>query len=506
MKKNSVLKSKLFLGLFCIPSILWIIISIIPDETDPEPLTVGEIIAMDIVMLLIWFIISFSIVYLVNKFSKKDKANLVKIDNTTKEATKENKTESQDKYLYKIESIVDAYEYKRMAKYFPKRMYWVFVLNDTFYTLILTAIIGLITKSIILASYFFILRQVYTMGINSVRLEHFAEKVFNHRRKKYNIDINVETEFYDTYFIRKDSKSSLTINYSDISRCVETDTNFYFEYPKNNRIIIIQKNACDLKLIDFIRSKFSNIENKLGDEIKFKKHLKPRTIKVFMLILFIATLLCFYGAGSALILINSITKYRNFSVFRNIWVFWCFVPIPLASIIFGYKYRNQRFKCTKNIVAGYIVGIFLVLYGSFFLFIPSFKEDYSKINDYKEYMDATIPDNGDLEIIKFNTYNEEDKKDYTEINAYYDKEDTTTLEESIESSKNWLKGNEVKSELKIFMPVRYTSSNRYYLVYNKTTGEYNTIPSESGKYEIYTMMYDKTNKMLVIHTYNYLFR
>lgn len=506
MKENSVLKSKLFLRLFGIPAAIWqiiMILALIPDKTNSEQLTLDEGIITDIFILLVWFSISFLISIVIIKLDKKNKNTEEKEEIEVKEIKEEKKKEN---YLYKIESIVDAYEYKRMSKFFPKRTYWVFVKWNTLYTLLFTAIIIFITRSPILASFFFVIRQIYIMCIYSVRLEHFAEKSFNRERKKYNVDINFETEFYDNYFISKNNGVSRTVSYNEITRCVETDTNFYLECQENKAIIIIQKNACDLEVIDFIRSKFKNIENKLGDEIKFKGHLKPKTIKIFMLVLFIATILSIYGAMYTLILVGTITKQHDLSFFKNIWIFWCFVPIPLASIILGYKYRNLGFKCTKNIVAGYIVGIFLILYGSFFLIIPSYKEDYSKINDYIEYIDATIPSDGYLEIINYNTHYESDKTNYKSITAYYDKEDTTILEESIESSRNWLKSSEVKSNLKIFMSVRYNSNDTYYLVYNKTTGEYNTVPSEAGEYEIYTMMYDKKNKMLVIDTYNYSYR
>ena len=64
------------------------------------------------------------------------------------------------------------------------------------------------------------------------------------------------------------------------------------------------------------------------------------------------------------------------------------------------------------------------MYGSFSL-IPSFSKDYSKINDYKEYIDASIPNNGELEIQNWKTYFDDDKTEYVIINAYYDKEDVS---------------------------------------------------------------------------------
>ena len=145
------------------------------------------------------------------------------------------------------------------------------------------------------------------------------------------------------------------------------------------------------------------------------------------------------------------------------------------------------------------------MYGAFSLF-PTFSEDYSKINDYKQYIDASIPSNGELEIQNWETYFDDDKTEYAIINAYYDKEDVSKLENSIEESNNWILSTKFKSEFKILLPTQFRSNeNVYYSIYNKTTNEYNTIPNETGEYEIYSMYYNKLLKQLSIHKYKYKF-
>ena len=53
---------------------------------------------------------------------------------------------------------------------------------------------------------------------------------------------------------------------------------------------------------------------------------------------------------------------------------------------------------------------------------------------YKEYIDASIPNNGELEIQNWKTYFDDDKTEYVIINAYYDKEDSFLLDK-IEKTK-----------------------------------------------------------------------
>ena len=60
--------------------------------------------------------------------------------------------------------------------------------------------------------------------------------------------------------------------------------------------------------------------------------------------------------------------------------------------------------------------------------------------------------------------------------------------------------------MKIFIPSEfYSDYDSYFSVYNKTTGEYNTLPSTTGNYEIYAMKYDKLNKQLEIHNFKYMY-
>lgn len=534
-KKEYFFKSKFFLKLFGIPSICWFLLELLVKDVpndDGSITTWPELLQETFIVIAVWLIISFIIALVVNEVRKsKPKTKIVKeVQYITKpddkitvkpeemkeeikkelkeEMKKEAKKKKNEKCLFSCESVVDGYEYKKMAKYFPKRMYWVFVIRGTIFNVIISALIALTTQSWIATLIFLIAYEIYLLIYYKVRLEPMAEKVHNARLKRGEIEVNFETEFYEDYFIRKGEKSSVTIDYSEITRCVENDTNFYLEYAKKNMIIIIQKNRCDLELISFIRNKFSNLENNLGDTSSYKEIKKAKNTKLIntlMIILFIATLCCLWGAMWSVSLINEINPQHGFNFTKNTWVFWCWLPIPISSIILGFIYNGKGLKCTKNIVAGFIIGFLLLVYGAFSLF-PTFSEDYSKINDYKQYIDASIPSNGELEIQNWETYFDDDKTEYAIINAYYDKEDVNILENSIEESNNWILSTKLKSELKILLPTQFRSSdNVYYSIYNKTTNEYNTIPNESGEYEIYSMYYDKSLKQLSIHKYKYNF-
>ena len=183
-----------------------------------------------------------------------------------------------------------------------------------------------------------------------------------------------------------------------------------------------------------------------------------------MIILFIATICSLWGALWSLSLIDEINPQHGFNFTKNAWIFWCWLPLPIVSIILGFIFESKGFKCTKNIVAGFIIGFLLLVYGSFGL-IPSFSKDYSKINDYKEYIDASIPNNGELEIQNWKTYFDDDKTEYVIINAYYDKEDVSNLLSSIQNSNNWVLSTKMKSELKIYYQHNLELKKMYIIPY-----------------------------------------
>jgi transcriptional regulator with XRE-family HTH domain len=54
-------------------------------------------------------------------------------------------------------------------------------------------------------------------------------------------------------------------------------------------------------------------------------------------------------------------------VFRDSWIAYLFLPIPVASIVFGFVLREKHFYYKKNIFFGILIFIVLCVFGSFFL-------------------------------------------------------------------------------------------------------------------------------------------
>ena len=130
--------------------------------------------------------------------------------------------------------------------------------------------------------------------ISYLSLNTFLKKAYNKLLAKCEMPKVIKYNFYNEYLTQISENITLKINYSEITKSIENDTNFYFEYQKHDMIIIIQKNCCDLKTISFIREKFNNLENHLGDNISFKginSKYSSNKANSTMQVLFILTLI-----------------------------------------------------------------------------------------------------------------------------------------------------------------------------------------------------------------------
>ena len=110
-------------------------------------------------------------------------------------------------------------------------MYWPYVIRGTVFNLLITVIIAVIFRNNTITSSFFILYQLFVLIYCRVRLESLVQKEFYKMKRNGEIDTKFEIEFYEDYFIRKGEKITYTINYSEITKCIDIDNNLYLEYP-----------------------------------------------------------------------------------------------------------------------------------------------------------------------------------------------------------------------------------------------------------------------------------
>lgn len=412
--------------------------------------------------------------------------------------------EKEEKVLFEIETNLNKEEIMKTASVFKKDLYKAYAIYSIFLNLVLTAVIGLTTGSILITLIFFIIYEVYLLIYFYINLEKYYYKSFEKSVKKGVSSFKGSSQFFEDYFIKKGTSVSYNIKYSDIDRFIETDTNMYMSCKKIGIIIILQREKCSDDLVLFLEKKLNNV-NEIYENRKKKKIKNADNINKLMNVLFVFSILSiFLGIWT-----TDFFTVNSFDFFRNLWILLCYLPIPLLSIILGFKYNNCGLKYTKNIVCGFIVGTLLFAFGISSFLIPKdfFGADYSKINDYRKYIDADIPENGTINQI-VNLDSIDDSKSETEyIDVYYEKNESKVLEKSIINNDNWLLYKDMKSTLKIFMgPYNYYDEDTYVSIYNKTTNEYNSLPDKTGKYEFYVSVYNIKHKNLNINKFIYSYK
>ena len=103
----------------------------------------------------------------------------------------------------------------------------------------------------------------------------------------------------------------------------------------------------------------------------------------------------------------------DFGFIKNTWVFWLWLPVPILSIILGFKYKRQGVKCKKNIVGGFIVGILLLIYGSFCLI-------YNDLNDFTNSIFVITEDEYTKQTIFYEVNDKENKREVKKFESNVD--------------------------------------------------------------------------------------
>ncbi len=414
--------------------------------------------------------------------------------------------------LYSCKSDMNKYELEKMVPYFWKKFYIVFIIHSIVVNVLLSTLVLIFVQNYVDTILFFIIFLFFSLIYYKIKLSDAVIKSIESYRKKNKMDIEVEIKFYDSYLVQENKNKKLKVDYAKFSHGIETNTNFYLQYIEKRRtkIIIINKDNCELELIQFIRTKINNMESNLGGDIRFSSNKKLKNSKLtkkIMSLLFLLSILSIFGGLYTFATYNEVNKINGPNFVKSAWLFWLWLPIPITSIAIGYRYKKRGLDCSKNIISGFIISILLIGLGCFSLLPYSFNEvdsNYEIIDNYRQIMGVSIPDTGQLRTTTMKSFNLKNISNLEITTVNYSSEDTNMLANEIKNNNNWVLSTELSSEFKKLLPSTFiVNSNIYYLFYNKNLNEYNTIPLASGTYNICSMKYDISKKTLIIYSFDY---
>lgn len=369
------------------------------------------------------------------------------------------------------------------------KSYWLLVFEDLLIFGIIPIIIGAYKHSILWGLGAFLVLFI----LASVRVKLEFSKIIADKVKKKNPGrafFPYKYRFYETYFIVSDENRAAKYLYTDISNFLETSLYLIMEERSSKKDIILNLKDCPDDIITFLQDKLTSLKN---DPKKKFIDLAPQTkSNAILTILLCFTILSLYGA--LMTLSHFAGKEEVLDLTKKMWILYTWLPIPLLSIIMGFRYQQSNGSANKNIIVGIFVSIFLLIFGSFsFLFNDDLSFEYDtimNINRSRElHMNISYPGNLGLKT-----------SNYKVTIVTYQSDEIPTIEEQIKNNSHWLKLSDIKEYLKDNLPSKLmTSKDAYYLIYNKTSNEYNSILE--GENEIEVIIFNPSTYSLEIHAF-----
>lgn len=233
---------------------------------------------------------------------------------------------------------------------------------------------------------------------------------------------------------------------------------------------------------------------------KTTEKMTPNKWKVLSVVLFVASLLSML-AGMILV---GVVSNANKLFAENMWLFFSLTPVPIASVVFGFRAKAKGYKCKKNIIAGIIMTALLCLYGSFaFLFANMFDHSDAPIVQTEQMLGMDIPEHKQISTQDWTKGKQNISRGYIywSSNIYFDDGAVEEFEKQLASDDKWL--SSVPNELiGIATPIDDYGLYDYALIYNVDTASYNTLPSDSGKYRFINILYRLEDNHMEIVEYD----
>ena len=299
-------------------------------------------------------------------------------------------------------------------------------------------------------------------------------------------------EVFDGYFVLNISRNeeitkTLKVYFDDIDK-IQTFGN-YLVFQISGQSYIIKKDALH------IDSAFLSLCNSAPNKVEAEK---PKdTLKTISVLLFVLSICTIWGALMGVAVLSGI----NHGMTENMWVFFLFLPVPIASIVFGFYLRKKGYKYKKNVIVGVIMAVLLCIYGSFsFLFADVYSHSDEPILNVEQMLSMDIPQHSRINTQDWTKGTQSVPRGYiySTSDIYFEDAAVAEFEDKISGDARWMADipNHMVGITSYFCDVQ---TSDYYIIYNKETKEFNELPSESGTYVFINVLYStESNTMKLI--------
>ena len=188
---------------------------------------------------------------------------------------------------------------------------------------------------------------------------------------------------------------------------------------------------------------------------------------------------------------------------KDMWVFFLYLPVPIASIAFGIYLKKKGYAYRKNVIVGIVMAALLCIYGSFTFIFPDFYSHSDEpIVDTEQMLNIDIPEHSRINTQDFTSAAQSFPRGYIywASDIYFEEAAVEQFEEGISNDAKWLSDipNDIIGITSYFCDI---GTSDYYIIYNKDTGEFNSLPSEDGTYTFINVLYDTEGNSMKIVEY-----
>ena len=220
-------------------------------------------------------------------------------------------------------------------------------------------------------------------------------------------------------------------------------------------------------------------------------------LNTLSIVLFICSILTIFGAS---LVINQFDDF--YFITDRMWIFFLFLPIPLASLLLSFYLKHKGYRYMKNLIVGLIMIALLCIYGSFtFVFSDIISHEDAPILRVEEKRGIDIPKHKWINTTKL--FDEApNKRELTKSTSdvYFEKEVSDSFEKALADDPRWLSSLST-GLIGLATDQKDPESADYFLLYNEQTGEFNTVPKEEGVYRFINLFYDCDDDVLYLVEY-----
>lgn len=299
------------------------------------------------------------------------------------------------------------------------------------------------------------------------------------------VTVNFFQDYFEIESTSDNTNSKATIRYSDIKKVINAEKCILIYY--GNTVVPIEKNQPDtnydlvLKLLNVSSDKRASQNNK---------------IKALLLTMFVLSLLSIFMALFAVAISVSLSPLPDFpfNMPERMWVFFIFIPLPLASAVLGFIFLAKNYKCKKNIIAGIIMCALLAIYGSFtFIFADSTLHDFGYVHELEQIVSIDLPDSGYISRA-INT------DSTTNSFAMIKFDDANEISDIVSNDKRFASNmNSIPANFIDMYYTTITSDYHYFMIFDVTSNKVNVIPnSQSGEHRFLFIAYNKDKNILFV--------